>query len=98
MYFIRTGTVEVLVNDVRVSQLFDGAVFGEIALLSKVPRTATVRAQTASAVYKLERSKLMRILTAYDDVRIKMDKIYTERMERIKCEDSGGRKGSPKLK
>ena len=56
-YLVRSGTVEVLVDDGTqqnvVAELGEGDYFGEAALLEDKPRNATVRAREAVEVYSL---------------------------------------------
>jgi NADH dehydrogenase FAD-containing subunit/uncharacterized membrane protein YphA (DoxX/SURF4 family) len=58
-YIVESGRLEVLRDGVRVAELADGDCFGEIALLSDVPRTATVRCLTACELTVLVRSDFM---------------------------------------
>ena len=59
-FVIRSGTMEVLSRgesggrQKTVRELGAGDYAGEIGLLERIPRTATVRALTASAVYRIE--------------------------------------------
>jgi len=56
MYFVRSGTVEVVGRDGEViAQLGAGAYFGEMALLSGSGRTATARAHTYCDLFRLPR-------------------------------------------
>ncbi len=61
-YIIVTGEVEVMIpdalgNDIIISKLAKGDFFGEISLLKKVPRTATIRTTKPTKLLKLtERS------------------------------------------
>jgi MFS family permease len=64
-YVIVDGTVEVLGDGVPVATLGPGEVFGEIALLRRVPRTATVRARTDLRLQSLTSD---RFLTAVSGV------------------------------
>lgn len=60
LYVVRRGELEVLVEDEshkvrRVALLGPGEYFGEIALLERVPRTATVRALTECELFALSK-------------------------------------------
>lgn len=67
MYFINRGSVEVLNADEKAvyTTLNEGTFFGEIALLLKTPRTATVRARSYCDLYALWKSSFDRILTRH---------------------------------
>ena len=52
---VESGTFTVLVDGKPVSQFAEGNSFGELALLYNSPRQATVRADTNSVVYSLDR-------------------------------------------
>jgi CRP-like cAMP-binding protein len=54
-YAIGSGQVEVFEDARLASRLGPGAYFGEIALLTDSPRTATVRAATLTRAYRLDR-------------------------------------------
>ncbi|KAI9338254.1 hypothetical protein BDR26DRAFT_863288 [Obelidium mucronatum] len=53
MFFIVSGKLNVFVNGTKVVSLYDGAYIGEVALISKVLRTATVQAAMPSVLYRL---------------------------------------------
>jgi CRP-like cAMP-binding protein len=52
-YILRSGAVRVLVDGREVSHLRSGDWFGEVALLSDIPRTATVQAMEDSVLLSL---------------------------------------------
>lgn len=52
-YLLHEGEVEVLVDGRKVAVLKPGSYFGEIALLQKCTRTATVRSKARSVLYSL---------------------------------------------
>ena len=62
-YVIVVGTVEVLGDGVPVATLGPGEVFGEIALLRRVPRTATVRARTDLQLQSLTSDRFLPAVT-----------------------------------
>ena len=66
MYFIQSGTVEVVRSDdgkERVlARLSSGQYFGEMALLDSQPRNATVRTLTASKLVQLGRENFLALL------------------------------------
>ena len=62
-YLIETGTAEVLGDGMPVATLGPGDVFGEIALLRRVPRTATVRARTDLRLQSLTSDRFLTAVT-----------------------------------
>jgi MFS family permease len=64
-YLIEEGAVSVLVDGDEVRTLGPGEGFGEIALLRRVPRTATVRATTPVTLQALERETFLSVVTGH---------------------------------
>jgi hypothetical protein len=68
LFVVASGTVEVLVRqsgrDVPVGTLGPGAVFGETALLTGAPRSATVRALDEVVLYEIDRTAFEPVLAA----------------------------------
>ena len=69
MYFIQRGEVEVLAADdrTRVATLADGDFFGELALLTRQPRSASVRALDYCDLYTLDREHFEEVLALFPD-------------------------------
>jgi MFS family permease len=63
VYFIETGSVEVTKEGRHIAHLGPGEVFGEIALLRAVPRTATITATSDSTFQTLERDVFLPAVT-----------------------------------
>ncbi|KAI9338772.1 cyclic nucleotide-binding-like protein [Obelidium mucronatum] len=87
MYFIQSGAVLVSISGKGVAILRDGAFFGEIALVANIPRTATVQAVSSCVLYRLSQDSFDKIINAFDDVKRKVNHIYTERMEKIRVDE-----------
>jgi cAMP-dependent protein kinase regulator len=62
--------------------LREGDVFGEISLLLGKPVTATVRADMASVVLKLDRASFERLILSQPGMRGALTKVGTERLQR----------------
>ena len=77
-YIIVRGQVEILKRiddrDTRVKVLEDGDFFGEIALLSNVPRTATVRTVNPTLLISLQRSRFLELADSVPGMRDKLEK------------------------
>ena len=71
-YVIEEGCVEVLREEPaashRVAVLAQGAMFGEVALLDRQPRTATVRALLPTRLIRIERTHVESLLQQSDPV------------------------------
>ncbi len=63
LYLLAEGSADVIVGGREVRVLGPGEVFGEIALLRDVPRTATVRARTAVELLAVDRAPFLEALT-----------------------------------
>jgi MFS family permease len=64
-YVIETGRADVLGDGRLVTTLGPGEGFGEIALLRRVPRTATVRAATDLEMYALRCDRFLPVVTGF---------------------------------
>jgi voltage-gated potassium channel len=69
MYFIGSGAVDVLSADGKqhFATLTEGQFFGEIALLLRTPRTATIKAREYSDFYRLKKETFESILKKYPE-------------------------------
>ena len=64
-FVVEQGEAEVLGDGRVVATLGRGDLFGEIALLRDVPRTATVRARTDLRLQSLAREAFLPVVTGY---------------------------------
>lgn len=71
-YVIESGCVEVLVGHAddqrRLALLAEGAMFGEVALLDRQPRTATVRTLVPTTLIRIDRAHVEELLLRADPV------------------------------
>jgi hypothetical protein len=87
MYFICNGSVEVLKENRRIAVLGDCQYFGEIALLQRGARQASVRTLKFTELRTLERDIFLETLEMYPSVRHQMFSIANMRTKGI----GGGR-------
>ncbi|KAG7272401.1 hypothetical protein CRUP_035596 [Coryphaenoides rupestris] len=92
MYFIQHGRVSVLTRGNRETKLSDGSYFGEICLLTRGRRTASVRADTYCRLYSLSVDSFNEVLEEHPMMRRAFETVAVDRLERI------GRKNSMLLR
>jgi ATP-binding cassette subfamily B protein len=86
VYVIKSGTVEVLAkrpdgSENVINRLGAGDHFGEMALLRKAPRSATVRTVTPVQVYKMSPSNFMALYTSLPELRRSFNKVMETRLQ-----------------
>jgi CPA1 family monovalent cation:H+ antiporter len=78
MYFISSGCIQVELEDQNV-QLGSGDIFGEIALLAEVPRTANVKSLGFCELLMLDRRDFIPFLNANKDLKAHIKAVAAER-------------------
>jgi len=86
LFLIDEGTVEVQTADqagklLVLAQLGPGDFFGEIAVLSGKPRTATIIARSAVSAIEITRETLDRVATRFPEVREVLQRFYKQRAQ-----------------
>lgn len=80
LYFIHSGSVEILARDnQKIVQLNEGAFFGEMALISSNPRSATARAITFCDVYLLHKGSFDKVTRAYPEFKRHIEDVVQQR-------------------
>ncbi len=96
MFIIKNGQVEVkkkepnLGIDLTIATLGVGACFGEMALLTGKPRSATVIAVAATELFVLEKGDFEALLLEHPSISISINKIVAERIEEMNTQKSMG--------
>ncbi|XP_034383259.1 potassium/sodium hyperpolarization-activated cyclic nucleotide-gated channel 4 [Cyclopterus lumpus] len=83
MYFIQHGVVGVLTKGNKETKLSDGSYFGEICLLTRGRRTASVRADTYCRLYSLSVDNFNEVLEEYPMMRRAFETVAVDRLDRI---------------
>ncbi|XP_074524970.1 potassium/sodium hyperpolarization-activated cyclic nucleotide-gated channel 2 [Halichoeres trimaculatus] len=83
MYFIQHGVVSVLTKGSSSMKLLDGSYFGEICLLTRGRRTASVQADTYCRLYSLSVDNFNEVLEEYPMMRRAFETVAIDRLDRI---------------
>ncbi|PIO25938.1 hypothetical protein AB205_0130500 [Aquarana catesbeiana] len=83
MYFIQHGVVSILTRGSKETKLSDGSYFGEICLLTRGRRTASVRADTYCRLYSLSVDNFNEVLEEYPMMRRAFETVAMDRLDRI---------------
>ncbi|KAM4051325.1 potassium/sodium hyperpolarization-activated cyclic nucleotide-gated channel 1 isoform 3-T3 [Anomaloglossus baeobatrachus] len=83
MYFIQHGVAGVITRSSREMKLTDGSYFGEICLLTKGRRTASVKAETYCRLYSLSVENFNEVLEEYPMMRRAFETVAIDRLDRI---------------
>lgn len=78
-YLIATGTATVTRGGVRLASLGPGSYFGEIAIIERGPRTATVAADTPMRMFELEASDFAALLREIPAVKNRIESVIAQR-------------------
>jgi len=84
LFILASGSVKAFVRNpkgdyVKVNELGEGAFFGEIAMLTGRPRTATITAATACELLELDRATLDGITATHPRVREILKQFHEQR-------------------
>jgi small-conductance mechanosensitive channel/CRP-like cAMP-binding protein len=84
LYVVESGELAVFVAgadgaSVEVGQLGPGDAFGEMALLTGEPRTATVKAKTAASLYRIDKDALAPLLKLHPGLAVELSRLVAGR-------------------
>lgn len=80
IYVISEGVVDVLRDDERIATLGQGECFGEMALLDRTTRSATIVATSDVAMLTIARDDFLDLLDVYPAIARMVAKLLTERL------------------
>jgi CRP-like cAMP-binding protein len=81
LYLIADGKFTVEKTGTRLAMLLPGDLFGEIALMYDLPRTATVRSVLPGRVYTLGRREFMTAMGATGEANIAARRLAEQRLD-----------------
>lgn len=88
MYLIVQGRVKVHDGDFELDQFGEGHTFGEMALLDRAPRSATVTALTDTHLLELGQEPFYVLLEDHSDVGRHIMQLLTQRLRRLMEKES----------
>jgi MFS family permease len=83
-FLVAEGEVDVVADGLALATVGAGGYFGEIALLRNVPRTATVRARTATELFELDRDEFITAVTGHPASAEAADAVIAARLGRLR--------------
>lgn len=94
-YVILSGRAEILVESptgpIKVAELAENAIVGEIAILCDVERTATVKATSQVEALRISKDNFYALLGDFPEVTIEVVRVLAERLSRTTAELSEAR-------
>ena len=82
MYVIASGDLEVWLGERMIEQIGEGGIVGEMALVDRQPRSATVIAKTDCELIAVDRERFQRMVQLTPFFAIHVMQILTERLRR----------------
>lgn len=89
-YVILEGKADILTEggggQIKIAELEDNAIVGEIAILCDVSRTATVRAAAPLEALRIRKDDFLKLLTDYPDMMFEILRALAQRLTRTTSE------------
>lgn len=89
-YVVLTGRADILVEapggQIKVAEVENNAIVGEIAILCDVSRTATVKATTNVEALRISKEHFLKLLTDFPEMTIEIMRVLASRLSRTTME------------
>lgn len=82
MYAVLAGAVDILVNGKVVDTIEAGGIFGEMALIEKLPRSATATVRTEAKLVEVDRNRFLFMVQQTPFFSLQLLSIVTDRLRR----------------
>ncbi|MGQ0565380.1 MAG: cyclic nucleotide-binding domain-containing protein [Gemmobacter sp.] len=83
-FVILNGTADILVDSpkgpVKVAEVGENSIVGEIAILCDVARTATVRAHTPLEALRISKDNFFKLMTDFPDMSLQVVRVLADRL------------------
>lgn len=94
-YVILSGTADVLVStengEMKVAEVEQNSLVGEIAILCDVSRTATVRATSRLEVLKISKENFLGLMNDFPDMAVEIMRVLADRLNHTTSELTAAR-------
>lgn len=84
-YIVLGGTADILIDTadgpLRVAQLAENEIIGEIAILCDIPRTASVEAATELIALKITKELFFRMIMDFPEMGVEVMRVLAHRLE-----------------
>lgn len=82
MYVVAEGEVEVAIGARELETIGPAGIFGELALITQEPRSATARARTACRVVEIPEARFTRLVQETPYFALEVMRVLTRRLRR----------------
>lgn len=82
MFVVKTGEVEIFDGDTVYETIAAGGILGEMALVDGAPRSAGVRATTASEIIRVDERRFLKMVEQTPFFAIRVMRVMTQRLRK----------------
>ena len=93
MYVVQAGEVDVFVNGQLIKTIGPGGIFGEMALIDKSPRSATLVARTDCRLVPIDEARFMQHVHRTPFFALQVMRVMTARLRRRMAGAADGQDG-----
>lgn len=82
MYVVVEGEVDIAIGAQTLETIGESGIFGEMALITREPRSATARARTACRLVEIPEARFTRLVQQTPNFALEVMRVLTERLRR----------------